>query len=105
MSWFRTWWLGVVVALVGLAMVLLGIFATPDGQDKVLAIVGAFVIFGGALLACWLDDLAKKNENIKALNAEARAARYEFQQPGQLPGLQELKPEARGPGGVVVYNV
>lgn len=57
---FAGWWIGGTVFVVGLVLFAVGLATAEDGITNTLALVGAFVAFGGAGLGClidyWLND-------------------------------------------------
>lgn len=49
------WWIGGAVFVLGLVLFVVGLATTEDGVTNTLALVGAFVAGGGAVLACLID--------------------------------------------------
>ena len=49
------WWIGGAVFVAGLVLFAVGLATQEDGVTNTLALVGAFVAGGGALLGCLID--------------------------------------------------
>ena len=65
------WWIGGAVFVVGLVLFVVGLATIEDGVTNTLALVGAFVAGGGAVLGCWIDKWINDGDS-DAVAPEAR---------------------------------